>query len=385
MDSNELERERGITILREEHGGPLQGHHRSTSSTRPATPTSAARSSARCRWSTASCCWSMPRKARCRKRGMSCARPSSAACRRLSSSTRSTGPMRGRRKCSTRSTTCSSISTRPKSRSSSPCSTPVAGRARPSDLAAPGDQPAAAVRRDRRARAAAARRPRRAAADAGGQSRLQRLSRPHRDRPHLQRARSAERSRSSCCKLDGRSRKPGHQAVRVRRLQAGGDCRGRRGRHRLPGRHRGHHHRRDHRRSRASRRDSAHRHRRADGVDDLWRQHVAAGRPGRPVRDVASPARAAAAKSCLATCRCRIEDTDTPEQIKVLGRGELQLSILIEMMRREGFELQVSRPEIVDEGDRRQAHGAGRGSGHRRRRRVPGRRHRANWACGAGP
>jgi GTP-binding protein len=43
----------------------------------------------------------------------------------------------------------------------------------------------------------------------------------------------------------------------------------------------------------------------------------------------------------------RVEPTETPEQIKVVGRGELQLSILIEMMRREGFELQVSRPEIV--------------------------------------
>jgi GTP-binding protein len=39
--------------------------------------------------------------------------------------------------------------------------------------------------------------------------------------------------------------------------------------------------------------------------------------------------------------------TDAPEQFKVLGRGELQLAILIEMMRREGFEVQVSRPEIV--------------------------------------
>jgi GTP-binding protein len=43
----------------------------------------------------------------------------------------------------------------------------------------------------------------------------------------------------------------------------------------------------------------------------------------------------------------RVEPTDTPEQMKVVGRGELQLSILIEMMRREGYELQVSRPEIV--------------------------------------
>jgi GTP-binding protein len=43
----------------------------------------------------------------------------------------------------------------------------------------------------------------------------------------------------------------------------------------------------------------------------------------------------------------RLENTDGPETVKVVGRGELQLSILIEMMRREGFELQVSRPEIV--------------------------------------
>ncbi len=43
----------------------------------------------------------------------------------------------------------------------------------------------------------------------------------------------------------------------------------------------------------------------------------------------------------------RVEPTETPEQMKVVGRGELQLSILIEMMRREGYELQVSRPEVV--------------------------------------
>jgi len=52
-------------------------------------------------------------------------------------------------------------------------------------------------------------------------------------------------------------------------------------------------------------------------------------------------------KELIGNVSLRVEDTDTPEQIKVVGRGELQLSILIEMMRREGFELQVSRPEIV--------------------------------------
>jgi len=52
-------------------------------------------------------------------------------------------------------------------------------------------------------------------------------------------------------------------------------------------------------------------------------------------------------RELLGNVSIRVEPTETPEQMKVLGRGELQLSILIEMMRREGFELQVSRPDIV--------------------------------------
>jgi GTP-binding protein len=52
-------------------------------------------------------------------------------------------------------------------------------------------------------------------------------------------------------------------------------------------------------------------------------------------------------KELLGNVSIRLEPTDTPEQVKVVGRGELQLSILIEMMRREGYELQVSRPDIV--------------------------------------
>src|SRR5947207_11888807 len=52
-------------------------------------------------------------------------------------------------------------------------------------------------------------------------------------------------------------------------------------------------------------------------------------------------------KELVGNVSIRLEDTDSPESVKVVGRGELQLSILIEMMRREGFELQVSRPEIV--------------------------------------
>ncbi|MBO6782730.1 MAG: translational GTPase TypA, partial [Alphaproteobacteria bacterium] len=43
----------------------------------------------------------------------------------------------------------------------------------------------------------------------------------------------------------------------------------------------------------------------------------------------------------------RVEDTDSADRFKVSGRGELHLSILIENMRREGYELAISRPEVI--------------------------------------
>ena len=43
----------------------------------------------------------------------------------------------------------------------------------------------------------------------------------------------------------------------------------------------------------------------------------------------------------------RVEETDSPDSFKVFGRGELHLSILIETMRREGYEFQVSRPKVI--------------------------------------
>ena len=43
----------------------------------------------------------------------------------------------------------------------------------------------------------------------------------------------------------------------------------------------------------------------------------------------------------------RVEETDSPDRFRVSGRGELHLSILIENMRREGYELAVSRPEVI--------------------------------------
>src|SRR5881397_929441 len=43
----------------------------------------------------------------------------------------------------------------------------------------------------------------------------------------------------------------------------------------------------------------------------------------------------------------RVEETDSPDRFLVAGRGELHLAVLIEQMRREGYELQVSQPEVI--------------------------------------
>ncbi|MDE1176565.1 MAG: translational GTPase TypA [Edaphobacter sp.] len=52
-------------------------------------------------------------------------------------------------------------------------------------------------------------------------------------------------------------------------------------------------------------------------------------------------------RELLVNVSIRVEDTGSPDSFKVMGRGELQLSVLIENMRREGFELMASRPTIV--------------------------------------
>ncbi|MBD3671767.1 MAG: translational GTPase TypA [Gammaproteobacteria bacterium] len=52
-------------------------------------------------------------------------------------------------------------------------------------------------------------------------------------------------------------------------------------------------------------------------------------------------------KELLHNVALRVEDTGDPDRFRVSGRGELHLSVLIENMRREGFELGVSRPEVI--------------------------------------
>jgi GTP-binding protein len=56
-------------------------------------------------------------------------------------------------------------------------------------------------------------------------------------------------------------------------------------------------------------------------------------------------------KELLGNVALRVAETDSADSFKVSGRGELQLSILIEMMRREGYELQVSKPEVITRRD----------------------------------
>lgn len=70
-----------------------------------------------------------------------------------------------------------------------------------------------------------------------------------------------------------------------------------------------------------------------------------AGREGQFVtsRDIRGRLR----RELLTNVSIRVEDSETTDAFRVLGRGELQLAILIETMRREGYELMVGKPEIV--------------------------------------
>jgi GTP-binding protein len=104
--------------------------------------------------------------------------------------------------------------------------------------------------------------------------------------------------------------------------------------------------------------DAADSDRRADHRHDVHGQHVAVRRPRRHLRHVAQY-RDRLDKELLTNVSIRVE-SDSPETFKVMGRGELQLAILIEMMRREGFELAVGKPEILTKHHRRQDHGAAR-------------------------
>jgi GTP-binding protein len=70
-----------------------------------------------------------------------------------------------------------------------------------------------------------------------------------------------------------------------------------------------------------------------------------AGREGQHV--TSSKLKDRLSKELLTNVAIRMEPTDAPDTFKVSGRGELQLAILIEMMRREGYELSAGKPEVL--------------------------------------
>jgi GTP-binding protein len=70
-----------------------------------------------------------------------------------------------------------------------------------------------------------------------------------------------------------------------------------------------------------------------------------AGKEGRYV--TSRQIRERLAKAAKQNVAIRVSDGETPDQFEVAGRGELQLAVLVETMRREGYELQLSKPEVV--------------------------------------
>ena len=75
-------------------------------------------------------------------------------------------------------------------------------------------------------------------------------------------------------------------------------------------------------------------------------QHLAAGRPGRHVPD-RQPGEARLERELIGNVSLRVNETERPEVWEVQGRGELALAVLVELMRREGFELTVGKPQVV--------------------------------------
>jgi len=76
--------------------------------------------------------------------------------------------------------------------------------------------------------------------------------------------------------------------------------------------------------------------------------------------------------------------TERPRYLEVQGRGELQLAVLVEMLRREGFEITVGKPAGRDPDDRWQGARANGSGVDRRARRVPACRHPSCSRCARG-
>jgi GTP-binding protein len=171
--------------------------------------------------------------------------------------------------------------------------------------------------------------------------------------------------------LRGAARRQDHQALRLRRAGA------RRGREasratssRSPGSRRGD--RLHDLRPRAPRGAGGHRVEEPTvSVDFMVNNSPFAGREGKYV--TSRQLRDRLFKELESNVALRVEETDSPDTLTVSGRGELHLGILMETMRREGYEFAVSRPRVILKKARgRRAAGAVRGGHHRRARDADG-------------
>ena len=221
------------------------------------------------------------------------------------------------------------------------------GRPGRRDARRAGRGPRAADGPPARARARAAPRPGAPAPGPRDEPRRVAVRRPPRALPRAPRRRSAAASRSPGAGPTAGRACPGRRALRHR----GARSRGRGG-----GRPR-----RDHRPRRPGRgddrRDAGRPRRPAAAAGDHGRRAVALGdrSASTPRRSPAARARAhrppgrarGSTRSSSATSRCGCYDTERPDAWEVQGRGELQLAVLVELMRREGFELTVGQPQVL--------------------------------------
>ena len=113
------------------------------------------------------------------------------------------------------------------------------------------------------------------------------------------------------------------------------------------GRHPGDHHRRDPRRPGEPDSPAAHHRRRAGHLDDHRHQHQPMVGRVRGSKVTARMVKDRLDRELVGNVSLRILPTERPDAWEVQGRGELALAILVEQMRREGYELTVGKPQVV--------------------------------------
>ncbi len=267
---------------------------------------------------------------------------------RWSSSTRSTVPTRARRKSSTRSTTSSSTSTPTRPCSTSPSSTPTASSA-PRPPTSPSPAPTCSRSSSRSSQTIPV-----AKGDPEGAVQILVTNLDYSDylgrlaigRVFNGTMRTGQEYNVATPRRHLHQAQD-HQALQLLRPQAHRHRRDPGRRYRRHRRHPRHHHRREllrRRKSRSRCRRSPSTSRPSPSSSTSTTAPFA-GREGKFV--TSRNLRDRLDKELLTNVSLKMQDTGSPDAFKVLGRGELQLAILIEMMRREGFEMMVCRPEIV--------------------------------------